>query len=72
MERNILKEDSRVLCQRVKERYARITFRLDRYSVVTLCQTLGVHRSCFYAWLKQPVSPLQQEDERLTGLVKQS
>lgn len=32
----------------------------------------GVHRSGFYAWLKQPTSPRQQEDERLTGLVKQS
>ncbi|KIQ81998.1 transposase [Aeromonas sp. L_1B5_3] len=49
-----------------------MTSRLDRYSVVTLCQTLGVHRSGFYAWLKQPVSPRQREDERLTGLVKQS
>ncbi|MGL6233620.1 IS3 family transposase, partial [Aeromonas rivipollensis] len=55
-----------------KERYAFITSRLDRYSVVTLCQTLGVHRSGFYAWLKQPTSPRQHEDERLTGLVKQS
>ncbi|WCH38054.1 IS3-like element ISAs5 family transposase (plasmid) [Aeromonas salmonicida] len=62
----------RVLCQRVKERYAFITSRLDRYSVVTLCQTLGVHRSGFYAWLKQPASLRQQADERLTGLVKQS
>ncbi|HAT2497352.1 MULTISPECIES: IS3 family transposase [Aeromonas] len=71
-ERNIPKGGRRVLCQRVKERYAFITSRLDRYSVVTLCQTLGVHRSGFYAWLKQPVSPRQQEDERLIGLVKQS
>ncbi|MFB0600773.1 IS3 family transposase [Aeromonas hydrophila] len=71
-ERNIPKGGRRVLCQRVKERYAFITSRLDRYSVVTLCQTLGVHRSGFYAWLKQSVSPRQQEDERLTGLVKQS
>lgn len=61
-----------ILCQRVKARYAFITSRLDRYSVVTLCQTLGVHRSGFYAWLKQPTSPRQQEDERLIGLVKQS
>ena len=37
-----------------------------------MCQTLGVHRSGFYAWLKQPTSPRQHEDERLTGLVKQS
>ncbi|MFQ2661519.1 IS3 family transposase [Aeromonas caviae] len=71
-ERNIPKGGRRVLCQRVKERYAFITSRLDRYSVVTLCQTLGVHRSGFYAWWKQPTSPRQQEDERLTGLVKQS
>ncbi|MGY3949401.1 IS3 family transposase [Aeromonas allosaccharophila] len=71
-ERNIPKGGRRVLCLRVKERYAFITSRLDRYSVVTLCQTLGVHRSGFYAWLKQPTSPRQQEDERLIGLVRQS
>jgi putative transposase len=32
----------------------------------------GGHRSGFYAWLKQPTLLRQQEDDRLTGLVKQS
>lgn len=67
-----LKGGRRVLCQRVKERYAFIRSRLERYNVVTLCLTLGVHRSCFYAWLKQPLSPRAREDGRLLGLVKQS
>jgi len=33
---------------------------------------MKVHRSGFYAWLKQPKSVRQIEDERLTGLIKQS
>ncbi len=33
---------------------------------------MKVHRSGYYAWLKQPKSARQIEDERLTGLIKQS
>ena len=37
-----------------------------------MCRVLKVHRSGFYAWLKQPVSRRDKEDQRLSGLVKQS
>jgi len=37
-----------------------------------MCRTLDVHRSGFYAWLKQPLSSRAVEDKRLLGLIKQS
>lgn len=36
-----------------------------------MCRALKVHRSGFYAWLKQPQSHRQSEDERLLGKIKQ-
>lgn len=36
-----------------------------------MCRVLGVHRSGFYAWLKQPLSSRAQEDQRLLGQIKQ-
>lgn len=32
---------------------------------------MRVHRSGYYAWIKQPKSPRQKENERLLGLIKQ-
>ncbi len=32
---------------------------------------IGVHPSGYYAWIKQPKSLRQKEDERLVGLIKQ-
>ena len=37
-----------------------------------MCRVLGVHRSGFYAWLKQPESKRAQEDKRLLGHIKQA
>ena len=36
-----------------------------------MCRVLEVHRSDFCAWLKQPKSQRQREDERLLGQIKQ-
>lgn len=36
-----------------------------------MCCLLGVHRSGFYAWLKNPASQRSKEDNRLLGLIKQ-
>lgn len=37
-----------------------------------MCQALNVHRSGFYAWLKQPVSKAEQDNIRLQALIKAS
>lgn len=36
-----------------------------------MCHLLEVHRSGFYAWLKQPESRRRREDKRLLGQIKQ-
>ncbi|MGS0724799.1 IS3 family transposase [Shewanella sp. 0m-11] len=70
-ERNIPKGGRRVLCKRVKEKYTFIKSRLDQYPIAVLCRVLNVHRSGFYAWLKQPCSNRTIEDKRLLGKIKQ-
>ncbi|MFP6791544.1 MAG: IS3 family transposase [Thalassolituus sp.] len=70
-ERDIFKGGRRVLCCRVKEKYTFIKSRTDRYSVRTLCRTLEVHPSGFYAWLANPESTRQKVDEYLLGFIKQ-
>ena len=42
------------------------------FSTLSMCRVLKVHRSGFYAWLKTPLSKRGQDDNRLTGLIKQS
>ncbi|WP_195742877.1 IS3 family transposase [Shewanella woodyi] len=70
-ERNNLKGGHSVLCKRVKEKYTFIKSRLRQYPIRTLCKTLGVNRSDFYSWLKEPHSPRAIEDKRLLGKIKQ-
>jgi putative transposase len=45
---------------------------LQEFRVCAMCRVLGVHRSGFYAWLQQPKSPRDRDDERVTGLIKQA
>ena len=40
------------------------------YPVRRLCQTLQVHPSGYYAWLAEPKSAREKEDQRLLGLIK--
>jgi putative transposase len=42
------------------------------YDVRTLCNVLGVNRSGFYAWLKNPISRRAQDDARLLRLIRAS
>jgi putative transposase len=44
----------------------------DEFRLCAMCRVLGVHRSGFYAWLRQPASRREQDDRRVLGLVKQS
>jgi len=52
-------------------RYAFIRDHQEQFQVRPLCRMMNVHPSGFYAWLKQPKSKKQKEDERLMGLIKQ-
>lgn len=52
-------------------RYAFIRANTENFSVRRLCRMTSVHPSGYYAWIKQPKSLRQKEDERLVGLIKQ-
>ncbi|MFW7525170.1 IS3 family transposase [Vibrio ostreicida] len=60
-----------VLCRGVKEKYTFIIERLQRYPVKFVCCALGIERSGFYAWRRQPLSARAKEDHRLLGKIKQ-
>ena len=52
-------------------RYAFIKQHEPQYPVRRLCQVMQVNRAGYYAWRKEPVTAKQQEDRRITGLIKQ-
>jgi len=53
-------------------RYGFIRDHQTEFRVRSMCRVLEVHPSGFYAWLKEPRSQRSKEDQRQTGLVKQS
>jgi putative transposase len=52
-------------------KYAFIKAHRHEHRVRTLCRVIGVHRSGYYAWCRQPLSTRAREDARQTGLIKQ-
>jgi len=44
----------------------------DEFGLAAKCRVLGVHRSGYYAWLKEPASARDKDDRRLLGLIKHS
>ena len=52
-------------------KYAFIRANQDIFAVRNMCRMMRVHRSGYYAWIKQPKSARQKDDERLLGLIKQ-
>ncbi|MFG6486230.1 IS3 family transposase [Roseateles sp. BYS78W] len=71
-ERDIPKKGRRVLCQAVRVRYAFIKAHESHYSVRRMCKVMQVHPSGYYAWKAEPQSSRAQDDQRLTGLLKQA
>ena len=57
---------------RVRETYRFIEAHQKRYSVEVMCRVLGVARSGYYEWLREPVSKRGQEDARLLRLIRAS
>jgi len=53
-------------------KYGFIQAHRKEFRVRTMCRVLEVHPSGFYAWLKAPCSHRSKEDQRQTGLIKQS
>ena len=53
-------------------RYAFIKENRGTFRVTTMCRVLGVHRSGFYAWLKNPLSDRAREDCRLMESIQKS
>ncbi|WP_413688717.1 IS3 family transposase [Pseudomonas aeruginosa] len=71
-ERDILKKGRRVLCQGVRAKYAFMRAHIGEFRLVAMCRVLGVHRSGYYAWVRQSLSRREREDQRLLGLIKHS
>ncbi|MFZ7095461.1 IS3 family transposase [Luteimonas dalianensis] len=69
-ERDILKKGRRVLCQGVRAKYAFMRAHIGEFRLVAMCRVLGVHRSGYYAWVRQSASLREREDQRLLGLIK--
>jgi putative transposase len=40
------------------------------FRLSAMCRVLGVHRSGYYAWLRDPASTRERDDERLLGLIR--
>jgi putative transposase len=52
-------------------RYAFIRAQQKEFATRNLCRLMKVHRSGYYAWINQPKSAQQKDDERLLGIIKQ-
>jgi putative transposase len=53
-------------------KYAFVKDHAQQYPVRRLCTVMQVHPSGYYAWLLEPLSARAQDDERLSGLLKQA
>ncbi len=45
---------------------------IGEFRLIAMCRVLGVHRSGYYAWVRQSASLREREDHRLLGLIKHS
>jgi putative transposase len=43
---------------------------IREFRLVAMCRVLGVHRSGYYAWLRQGACAREREDQRLLGLIR--
>ncbi|WP_202959069.1 MULTISPECIES: IS3 family transposase [Dickeya] len=71
-ERDILKKGRAVLCKGARLKYRFINEHRNIWGVMTMCRVLNVARAGFYAWLHNPVSARDKDNERLLMLIRDS
>ena len=53
-------------------KYAFIQAHRSEFKLTSMCRVLKVHRSGFYAWLHEPLSPRSKANEMLTAKIRES
>ncbi|WP_218968817.1 IS3 family transposase [Klebsiella variicola] len=71
-ERDILKKGRAVLCKGARLKYRFINEYRTVWGVMTMCRVLNVARAGFYAWLHNPVSARDKDNQRLLMLIRDS
>lgn len=71
MSARYFKKGRRVLCKGARIKYVFVRAHTKMHSVRAMCHALKLHPSGYYAWLKNPVSKREQEDQRLLVLIKE-
>jgi len=56
--------------QPVRLKYTFIKAHRREFNTAVMCRLLGVSRSGFYQWLRNPFSDRAVEDQRLLGLIR--
>ncbi|HGT6297115.1 MULTISPECIES: IS3 family transposase [Escherichia] len=70
--RDILKKGRAVLCKGARLKYRFINEHRTVWGVMTMCRVLDVARAGFYAWLHNPVSARDKDNQRLLTLIRDS
>ncbi|MGP2798565.1 IS3 family transposase [Serratia ureilytica] len=71
-ERDILKKGRAVLCKGARLKYRFINEHRTVWGVMTTCRVLNVARAGFHAWLHNPVSARDKDNQRLLMLIRDS
>ncbi|ENT4773353.1 IS3 family transposase [Salmonella enterica] len=71
-ERDILKKGRAVLCKGARLKYRFINEHRTVWGVMTMCRVLCVARAGFYAWLHNPLSARDKDNQRLLTLIRDS
>ncbi|HDV0574407.1 TPA: transposase, partial [Acinetobacter baumannii] len=61
-----------VLCKGARLKYRFINEHRTVWGVMTMCRVLNVARAGFYAWLHNPVSARDKDNQRLLMLIRDS
>ncbi|HIB5648316.1 IS3 family transposase [Klebsiella variicola] len=71
-ERDILKKGRAVLCKGARLKYRFINEHRTVWGVMTMCRVLNIARAGFCAWLHNPVSARDKDNQRLLILIRDS